>query len=70
MADATLFVAPGRQVALTGPSGVGKSTLLRAVAALDDVTAGAITVGNVSVSDVDEDGTAPTSWRTSPANRD
>ncbi len=52
--DATLFVAPGRRVALTGPSGVGKSTLLRAVAALDDVAAGAITVGDVSVTDVNE----------------
>ncbi len=39
--DATLVVAPGRRVALTGPSGVGKSTLLRAVAALDDVASGA-----------------------------
>jgi ABC-type transport system involved in cytochrome bd biosynthesis fused ATPase/permease subunit len=54
VADATLSVAPGRRVALTGPSGVGKSTLLRAVAALDDVAAGAITVGDVSVTDVNE----------------
>jgi ATP-binding cassette subfamily C protein/ATP-binding cassette subfamily C protein CydC len=55
VADATLLVSPGRRVALIGPSGVGKSTLLRAVAALDDVAAGAVTVGSVSVSDVNED---------------
>jgi ABC-type transport system involved in cytochrome bd biosynthesis fused ATPase/permease subunit len=53
--DATLLVAPGRRVALVGPSGVGKSTLLRAVAALDDVAAGSVTVGGVSVFDVRED---------------
>jgi ABC-type transport system involved in cytochrome bd biosynthesis fused ATPase/permease subunit len=54
LADASLSVAPGHKVALTGPSGVGKSTVLRAIAALDDVAAGAITVGRVSVSDLDE----------------
>jgi ABC-type transport system involved in cytochrome bd biosynthesis fused ATPase/permease subunit len=52
--DATLVVAPGRKVALVGASGVGKSTLLRAIAALDDVAAGVITVGGVSVVDLDE----------------
>jgi ABC-type transport system involved in cytochrome bd biosynthesis fused ATPase/permease subunit len=54
VADATLTIAPGRRVALTGPSGVGKSTLLRAVAALDDVASGAITIGGVSVTELDE----------------
>lgn len=53
--DATLLVAPGRKVALVGPSGVGKSTLLRAVAALDEVTAGSVTFGGVSVSEIRED---------------
>jgi ABC-type transport system involved in cytochrome bd biosynthesis fused ATPase/permease subunit len=52
---ATLNVAPGRRVALTGPSGIGKSTLLRAIAALDDVADGAVTVGGVVVRDIDED---------------
>jgi ABC-type transport system involved in cytochrome bd biosynthesis fused ATPase/permease subunit len=52
--DATLTVAPGRRVAITGPSGIGKSTLLRAIAALDDVAGGAITVGDAPVVDLDE----------------
>lgn len=52
--SATLHVAPGRRVAFTGPSGIGKSTLLRAIAALDEVANGAITVGGVVVSDIDE----------------
>jgi ABC-type transport system involved in cytochrome bd biosynthesis fused ATPase/permease subunit len=52
---ATLHVAPGRRVALTGPSGIGKSTLLRAVAALDDVASGHVTIGDVVVTDVIED---------------
>lgn len=53
--DATLLVAPGRRIALTGASGVGKSTLLRAVAALDEVVAGTISIANVAVGDLDED---------------
>ena len=52
--DATLVVAPGRRVALTGPSGIGKSTLLRALAALDDVASGAATIGHVAITDIDE----------------
>ena len=54
VADASFVVGPGRSVAITGASGVGKSTLLRAVAALDDVASGTITIGEVAVTDLDE----------------
>ena len=54
VADASLVVAPGRRVALTGSSGVGKSTLLRALAALDVVANGTISVGDVAITDIDE----------------
>jgi len=54
VSDASFSIAPGRRVALVGASGVGKSTLLRAVAALDDVASGAVTIGGVAVSDIDE----------------
>jgi ATP-binding cassette subfamily C protein/ATP-binding cassette subfamily C protein CydC len=52
--DATLVVAPGRRVALIGASGVGKSTLLRAIAALDAVVAGTISLGGSSVTELEE----------------
>jgi ABC-type transport system involved in cytochrome bd biosynthesis fused ATPase/permease subunit len=52
--DATLVVVPGRRIALTGSSGVGKSTLLRAVAGLDDVASGTVSFGNVDGSTIDE----------------
>jgi ABC-type transport system involved in cytochrome bd biosynthesis fused ATPase/permease subunit len=52
--DANLVVTPGRRVALTGQSGVGKSTLLRSIAGLDAVASGEITIGSTRVFDIDE----------------
>ena len=51
---ATLSVEPGVRVALVGESGVGKSTLLRAMAALDTVTSGSISVGGVRLDELSD----------------
>jgi subfamily B ATP-binding cassette protein MsbA len=44
LSDVTLTVAPGETVALVGPSGGGKSTLLSLLPRFYDVTGGAVTV--------------------------
>ncbi|MEW5765686.1 MAG: ABC transporter ATP-binding protein [Acidobacteriota bacterium] len=47
--EASLAVAKNEMVALTGPSGVGKSTLLHLLAGLDRPDAGSIRVGGFEV---------------------
>jgi multiple sugar transport system ATP-binding protein len=47
-----LEIAEGEFVVLVGPSGCGKSTLLRMIAGLEDVTDGAISIGDVDVTDM------------------
>ena len=47
--DVTLSIAAGELVALTGPSGGGKSTLLNLIGALDRPDAGEIVVGGLDV---------------------
>ncbi len=44
LAGLDLHIAPGERVALVGPSGVGKTTLLRTLATLVDPAAGALTL--------------------------
>jgi ABC-type transport system involved in cytochrome bd biosynthesis fused ATPase/permease subunit len=53
--DANLVVDPGTHVAVVGESGVGKSTLLRAIAMLDVAQGGVITLGGVTLADLRED---------------
>ncbi len=48
----SLHVAGGERVALLGPSGVGKTSLLRAIAGLDPVVAGRIDVSGRDVTQV------------------
>jgi multiple sugar transport system ATP-binding protein len=48
-----LTIADGEFMVLVGPSGCGKTTLLRCIAGLEDVTDGAIIIGDRDVTDVD-----------------
>jgi polar amino acid transport system ATP-binding protein len=47
--DVTLSASAGELIAVTGVSGTGKTTLLRAISGLDRINAGSIEVGNVSM---------------------
>ncbi|MGH3733353.1 MAG: ATP-binding cassette domain-containing protein [Acidimicrobiales bacterium] len=53
--DASVVIEVGTRVAIMGESGVGKSTLLRALAKLDDVRGGTVTLGGVALSELRED---------------
>lgn len=46
--DFALEVAPGSVVAVLGPSGVGKSTLVRMIAGIDPMFRGAVEIGGVA----------------------
>ncbi|HEX6762943.1 MAG TPA: sn-glycerol-3-phosphate ABC transporter ATP-binding protein UgpC [Gaiellaceae bacterium] len=50
--DVTLEIADGEFLVLVGPSGCGKSTLLRMIAGLEEVTDGAIWIGDRDVTDL------------------
>ena len=49
LSDVSLSVAPGETVALVGPSGGGKSTLLSLLPRFYDVTAGAVTINGEDI---------------------
>ena len=53
LSDADLVVPPGRTVALVGPTGSGKTSLVALLARLYDPTAGSVMVDGVDVRDVD-----------------
>jgi iron(III) transport system ATP-binding protein len=49
VADVSFSVQPGEQLTLLGPSGCGKTTTLRAIAGLEQPSAGEIRIGGVPV---------------------
>ena len=48
-----LTVEPGETVALVGPTGAGKSTLVKLIARFDDATSGSVLIDGVDVRDYD-----------------
>ena len=54
-ANVSLSVAPGEFVAIVGESGVGKSTLLNCMAALDDWNEGTVTLDGVDIGALGDD---------------
>ncbi len=53
--DINLSVAQGERVAVMGPSGSGKSSLLNLICGLDDPTSGAVSVAGITLSDLNDD---------------
>ena len=53
LVDVTLDVAPGETVAVVGPTGSGKTTLVAAIARLYDVTSGSVSIDGRDVRDAD-----------------
>jgi ABC-type transport system involved in cytochrome bd biosynthesis fused ATPase/permease subunit len=52
--DGSLDLLPGQRLAVTGPSGSRKSTLLRVLGALDAVKSGTARIGDTSLDEIDE----------------
>ena len=59
LSEVNLEVLPGEVVAIAGPSGSGKSTLLSVLVGLAPAWSGSVTVGSLSLADLD-----PDIWRT------
>jgi ABC-type transport system involved in cytochrome bd biosynthesis fused ATPase/permease subunit len=54
IAGASFELGEGQRLALSGPSGVGKSTLLRALAGLEPVDSGQVSIAGTQVEDISE----------------
>jgi ABC-type transport system involved in cytochrome bd biosynthesis fused ATPase/permease subunit len=52
--DATFTFTPGQRVAIVGPSGTGKSTFLRSLVGLDQVSSGRLSIGGVPIGEIAE----------------
>jgi putative ABC transport system ATP-binding protein len=52
--DITLSVVQGERVAVMGPSGSGKSSLLHLICGLDDPTSGTVRVAGITLSDLND----------------
>ena len=61
LVDISLDIAEGEFLALMGPSGAGKNTLLNLIAALDHVDSGTIRVGGIDITSLSESELA--AWR-------
>lgn len=55
LSDIDLSVAQGERVAVMGPSGSGKSSLLNLICGLDDPTSGTVCVAGINISDLNDD---------------
>jgi len=55
LASSSLRVAPGQHLGITGVSGAGKSSLLRALSGLEAPTGGSITIGGVALTSLSEE---------------
>ncbi|MEU4209887.1 thiol reductant ABC exporter subunit CydD [Streptomyces sp. NPDC026206] len=58
LAEVSFEVRPGETVAVTGPSGIGKSTLLNALLGLERPTSGRVLLGGTDLASL-----SPESWR-------
>jgi ABC-type lipoprotein export system ATPase subunit len=53
--DVNLSVAQGERIAVMGPPGSGKSSLLKLVCGLDNPTSGIVSVAGIKISDLNDD---------------